>query len=211
MLLPLIVASVGCDRGSVPVSRPKTDPDPTTTKIVAPRVIVDACQKAAAITDVPVLCPTFVPRPARQVRIAFPHLYKLRAGVANTASKRWYDIYVLYGQPSGEGRQTYGPARFLHFEVAAGPLVNYMIGADGSPASVRIGGRIAMGGHQGYLYYQRPHPTGGEWGDHYFFVWNQNHTRYYASIHSWVNKTVVLQLLSKLIYGLVPSDRVTNS
>jgi hypothetical protein len=187
-----------------------TAPTTLPAKISVPAAVARACRQAARTTPgIVVQCPTFVPRPAPRLSAKYPHLYKLRATVANTANRRWYDLWLMYGTPSGERHQTYGPRRFLHFELAAGDggIVASQMGLRGS----RRLGAATIGGHDGTLYHQEPFPLGGQWGDHYFFKWSQNGLNYYASVHSWGNRPAAVDLLGNVIASLKPVALITAS
>lgn len=203
LVIGLAAILAGCNDG-------QGSPTPTsgsTALTVVPKAVAEACHRAASVTpSITVQCPTFIPRPSPRLAAEFPHLYKLRSMVANTANRQWYDFWLMYGAPSGEGHQTNGAARFLHLELAAGR--DGTVEWAGLSAGATQLGRATLGGHRGVLYHQQPYPQGGQWGDHYFFKWMQEGVNYYVSVHSWGSRRAAIELLGKIIAGLRPISQI---
>src|SRR4051794_27743470 len=219
LFVALVLLACGCNESSAdPTSSRDTDtPQPNQDRTVATLGLsnraIDICIEAQQIRSITVLCPSHLPRASGRLRALHPHLYRLRsfAGSGTAASRVRFHLIFLYGAPSGEGRQRFGPSRFLHFEIAGGSRISRLIGFRHLDSGVDVSlGPVTLAGRSGALYYQRPFPRGGEWGDHYIFQWRQDGTDYYASLHAWASRRAVVRTLSRIVGGPVPADRLSD-
>jgi len=201
ILLPLRALS---SRRTEPITAPPSEPAVSLFQV--PGGVVRACRRAEADASFPVRCPTLLPRREEPCVLDTGTVSPGRAGCQALARSRLLrsgprvdGLEMGYSAPYEDRPERNGPGRFLHFVVLGGR-------AAGDPENVgRSLGSRSLGGHSGRLYQGRP---GGLHHNHVVFVWSEGGTRYAASLHGWDSTTETIQLLDRLVAGLVSSYRL---
>ena len=168
-----------------------------------PRIVLEACEQAQALTHRMVLCPTVLPRPILSSS-SEPGTPPQPIGVAATNDSRLMSfgtgpdsvlLSFMYNAPYENDPSKNRPDRFLHFEV-------YVRGKCCGPPHEAT--PVALGGKKGLLV--RAGRPGAYFGNHVRFFWHQNGTDYVATLHEFGAGTTAL--LGALVAGLEPAERV---
>jgi YVTN family beta-propeller protein len=204
-LVTLAIVASACTGGESTTS-PAGGRAPGTMRVAAirlypsPRIVIEACKRAQALTSRTVLCPTLLPRPTVSSS-SEPGVPPQPIGVMATDDPRLLSygtgpgsvlLNFMYSAPYESDPSKNRPDRFLHFEV-------YVRGrCCGPPPEAQpavIGGRsgllVRAGGAGAYFY------------NHVRFFWEQDGIDYVATLHEFGAGTTAL--LGALVAGLEPT------
>jgi YVTN family beta-propeller protein len=155
-----------------------------------PGAVAESCRSTQAQARIPILCPTRLPRPVRD--LAGSSALPLDALTASA----WGSTGVDFGYSGETGRRRLdGPERFLHFQVIE------------QDQPLPPGARPArLGGKSGLLAPASSHDYASEsyFANHWRFFWSEKGVSYAATLHDFGRRTK--PLLSWLIRDLRPAD-----
>jgi hypothetical protein len=181
-----------------------------------------ACSSIAiAIHPESVLCPAALPRPIPSIgRIAPPraygyvcwmgeHRHCLLPRDAESAKPKdarlYYLVNAFYGAPNENPRhqRRNTPQRFFQLMVWGGPVPDGALQLRDKTRGrllQRPLGAYSVDGHRGQLYRGLPYWLGGgEYGNHYTFVWGGPQDRMVVSVHAWVPRSETLAVLRAVV------------
>jgi len=183
---------------------------------------------SAAMRRGVVLCPVALPRPIPAIaRIAPPRAYgyvcwmrhghrrclfpRDAASAKPKDARPYYLVNAFYGAPDENPRHQRDntPRRFFHLMIWGGPV------PDGAlQLGDKAGGRLlqrplgaySIDGHHGRLYRGLPYWLGGgEYGNHYTFVWGNKQSRLVVSLHAWAPRVETLAVIRAVVGWLRPA------
>jgi YVTN family beta-propeller protein len=173
----------------------------------SPRIVLEACKRAQALTSRTVLCPTLLPRHTVGSSADEPGVPPEPIGVMATDDPSLMSpgtgpgsvlLNFMYSAPYENDPSKNGPDRFLHFEV-------YVQGTCcGPPPGAQP---VVLGGKKGLLV--RAGGPGAYFYNHVRFFWNQHGVDYVATLHEFGGGTTAL--LGALVSGLEPVGRLPTT
>jgi hypothetical protein len=126
-------------------------------------------------------------------------------------ARLYYLVNAFYGAPDENPRhqRSNTPRRFFHLMVWGGPVPDGALQL-GDKAHGRLLqrplGAYSVDGHRGQLYRGLPYWLGGgEYGNHYTFVWGPPQARTVVSVHAWAPRSETLAVLRAVVGWLRPS------
>lgn len=174
------------------------------------------------------MCPMGLPRPIPAIgKIAPPRAYgyvcwmthghrrclypRDAASAKPKDAKPYYLVNAFYGAPdeNPHHQRSNTPRRFFHLMIWGGPVPNgaLQLGekSDGRLLQRPLGA-YAVDGHRGRLYRGLPYWLGGgEYGNHYTFVWGTAQRRMVVSLHAWAPRAETLAVLRAVVGWLRPA------
>jgi hypothetical protein len=156
-----------------------------------PARLLAACEKAEK--EVPILCPAVFPR-----RTAEPP--SPLASQQLDFGRGLYGVELGYSAPYDNAPKKNRPDRFLHFVVLARTGT-----ATYSLEQGNVLGPRRFGDRQGTLHYEAGFSVHYQ---HYVFQWEEGGVEYQASLHSWDDETLAIELLAALVSSLAPPDEL---